>query len=522
MVRPYALAPGVTMVPLQRRMQTFIEKYYPAHNELYITAGMNGQHSTGSYHYGRTYEGSVAFAIDIGAYNDKTETMAKNQADMDLLADWLFLHVWDLTCELIHCQPSNNHQTYVKNQVKVGPYGPASTHVNHIHWAISEALLAKAEARMAAKVSPAPTPKGASPVTLFGWDISDFDYDRGLRPTHIAAAAAQGIKFLTHKATELSPGGLVVHEHFGSQIKAGRDSDIPFLGAYVVPRTGVSAASAAAEAIKFVKAQAPWILVTPVGFRRFFWQVDTEKWGYDSVSPMLGEQLCVELEKQSGHSAVHYAPAWAYGDTIPNVKRVLWASSYGTNPATGFKDAYALTGGDNAAEWHAYSGRVPRLLQYGSRTIIGGMHTCDANAFKGSEDDFAAMIGEIDMPLSPDDLEAIAKKVWTWKPGWANLLNETPLGMLADVPTRVWDADVIPVDPANTANPNWVAKNALADARNKAAAAAGLTVDKIVTAVVAALPAGTVGDLSDADLARIQGAVRAVFKAAGADPAPTP
>lgn len=105
---------------------------------------------------------------------------------------------------------------------------------------------------------------------------------------------------------------------------------------------------------------------------------------------------------------------------------------------------------------------------------------------------------EKDMALTPDDIANIAKAVWTWKPGWAGLIDETPLGMLADVPTRVWNADVIPVTPTDPTNPNWQAKNALAAAANNKPVPAAA----VAAAVVAALPPATVGSGLTADEVR--------------------
>jgi len=295
-------------------------------------------------------------------------------------------------------------------------------------------------------------------MTIFGWDASDFDYERGCRPSHIAAAAKEGISFFTHKATERSPGGLIVHEHFPTQLAAARDAGIPYLGCYVVPRTGVSAANHASSAVTEVQKRAPWLLDGSVNF---FWQVDTEKWGYDNVSPALGEAVAVELERLTGFKAVHYAPKWAYGDTIPNPARPLWASSYGSNTSGPFKTVYAARGGDSSSGWVSYSGRTPKILQFGSNCVIGGQRGCDGNAFKGSVADFGAMIGGNDVALTTEDIDKIAK--------------------------RVWDIDYVPVTPDDTSNPTWQAKNALA----QAARVKPPTVEEITAAVVAALPQPT-------------------------------
>lgn len=60
-------------------------------------------------------------------------------------------------------------------------------------------------------------------MTIYGWDASDFDHDRGMRATHIRRAAEQGIRFFTHKITE---GTHVTHQHAGDKLAAARDAGI--------------------------------------------------------------------------------------------------------------------------------------------------------------------------------------------------------------------------------------------------------------------------------------------------------
>lgn len=229
-------------------------------------------------------------------------------------------------------------------------------------------------------------------MTIYGWDASDFDVSRGLTVAEVGVAATQGIKFFTFKATE---GTWVQHENMPTFVTAARNTNIPFIGVYVVPRSGYAAYNQAKYALDYVQSVASWLL----DFPGFFWQVDTEKWPYDSVSPTLGEAVCNELEKLTpGRKAIHYAPKWAYGDTVPNVLRPLWSSNYEDNLSLDFRDLYVHRGGDSGPGWDAYSGRVPKIWQYGSRAIIGGQSTCDANAFRGTEADFATMINAIYQP----------------------------------------------------------------------------------------------------------------------------
>lgn len=216
-------------------------------------------------------------------------------------------------------------------------------------------------------------------MTLYGWDASDFDHDRG--PMDMAAAASAGISFFTHKYTESTS----TKHHPQAAMNGARAAGIPFLAAYVVPRSpGPSVAAQAAYLIAYADQVTPWWRTFP----GWFWQVDTEHWSYDKVSPAVGAAMCAELRKRTGKATIHYAPRWAYGEGVPGTDP-LWASSY----VPGSGDFRTLAGKVTDARWAAYSGRTPAILQYSSSATIGRQPTCDANLFRGSRDDFARLIG---------------------------------------------------------------------------------------------------------------------------------
>jgi hypothetical protein len=197
----------------------------------------------------------------------------------------------------------------------------------------------------------------------------------------LGAAARAGISFFTHKYTE----GTSTKHHPAAAMNAARAAGIPFLGAYMVPRTpGPSIANQVDYLIRYADAQTPWWR----DFPGWFWQMDTEHWSYDKVSGSTGAAACRELERRTGKQVIHYAPNWAYGNDIPG-DQPLWASSY----VTGAGDFKALASKVAASRWAAYSGRTPAILQYSSSATIGRQPTCDANLFRGDLDGFARLIG---------------------------------------------------------------------------------------------------------------------------------
>ncbi|MFI9639323.1 hypothetical protein ACIG87_04520 [Micromonospora sp. NPDC051925] len=227
-------------------------------------------------------------------------------------------------------------------------------------------------------------------MTLYGWDTSDYDVGRGLTSSRVTAAAGLGIAFLTSKGTEQTPSSVFRSLSCGWILAAGRDAGIPYLGVYVVVRSGVPAATQAQTVIDHADARLPWWRSWP----GFFWQVDLERWPYDAVAPAVGVQVATELEARTQKIAVLYASKGQYG-TSPLGHFPRWNANYPNNLDEGFSAAYARAGGDAGPGWAAYGSpsAVPRIWQYTSTARIGAQHTCDANAFRGTDTDFAVLIG---------------------------------------------------------------------------------------------------------------------------------
>ncbi|GAB3801040.1 hypothetical protein [Micromonospora zhanjiangensis] len=146
-------------------------------------------------------------------------------------------------------------------------------------------------------------------MTLFGWDTSDYDVGRGLTRARVTDAAGLGITFLTCKGTEQSPSAVFRSQHCGWILATARDARIPFLGMYVVVRSGVPAATQAGTLVSYANSQVPWWSAFP----GFFWQVDLERWPYDQVSPSVGVQVANELEARTAKTALMYASKGQYG-----------------------------------------------------------------------------------------------------------------------------------------------------------------------------------------------------------------
>lgn len=232
-------------------------------------------------------------------------------------------------------------------------------------------------------------------MTIFGWDASDFDWDRG--SMDLNAARRDGIDFFTHKATESTN---VKHKHYADALNRAKSAGIPFLGAYHVVRSSHSSSEQVDYFLAYVSAATPWWR----DFEGWFFQVDLEKWSYDDVASGKGEEFADILEQRSGRKAVIYASKGQYGNALLGTSHPLWNANYGSNPSKAYRQLYFDHGGDLGPGWASYSGTTAQIWQYGSNAIIGSQHTCDANAFKGTTSDFAAMIGGSSSFSSGDDM----------------------------------------------------------------------------------------------------------------------
>lgn len=210
-------------------------------------------------------------------------------------------------------------------------------------------------------------------MTVSGRDMSDFDTNESI----------SGFQFVTHKATE---GTLIAHEQYGPRLNRYRGA-VPVLGAYHVLRTpGNDGHGSLAAQLDYWVArmddQTPWWRTVP-----FMLQVDAEKWPYDNVLASTVLSFC-DLLAHSGLPGwkVAYASRGQYGDSLTGCPLPLWNADYrGSSAGLYPGDGWTSINGQPAG-WASYSGRAPALLQYTSTP-------CDKNAFRGSLNDFLALIG---------------------------------------------------------------------------------------------------------------------------------
>lgn len=397
--------PSVDTGPLGDRMATFLEAY-PKADEIYITSGKDGEHGRSSHHYGLSYNGSPTAALDIGAGGQ-----GPGSAKMRDFAKWLYDNYAAFTVELIHSTPfPDDDGFYVKNQVKYpggGPYGSPSAigHFDHVHWATSSDLLSRIEARgrdsapprVHAEVVAADAPSGlANSAPVWGWDASEYDWDRG--PMNLVAAQRDGISFFIYKATEGSDWRAA---HYQQALERARAAGIPVLGTYhfLWPNNIEAQVDFWMDT---VDAKTPWWKDVP-----WIWQIDAEKSPNAPRTANPAEIMqTVNLVKrrlaEHGNAGyvIGYTPKWLYGDTLTG-DYDIWASNYsGSGAARPFKDQYqGVT--DFQAGWKPMSGRKPRILQFASDGQVGTQHTCCVDKFDGDLYDLIRLCGREPQPIGP-------------------------------------------------------------------------------------------------------------------------
>lgn len=240
---------------------------------------------------------------------------------------------------------------------------------------------------------------------IFGVDLSDFDSDRGNSPEIVARYRSEGISFVTHKSVEVTNSTVYRHTRLGVMLTAVKDSGMPFVGSYVVPRTGPSPERIADEHVAFLDSQIPWWRT----FDGFFHQVDLEAWEYDNVSAEIGNAVFERL-LLTGKPVIKYASKGQYGDSALSVPR--WNANYPTRTSLPYRELYDLHGGNDGPGWASYGtpNRVPEIWQYGDSGVVAGQGSTDVNAFRGSELDFAKMLG---IPTTTtDEEEEMAKPIF--------------------------------------------------------------------------------------------------------------
>jgi hypothetical protein len=335
---------------------------------------------------------------------------------------------------------------------------------------------------------------------LFGLDISHHQDER----LDLGRAKREGISYVILKATE---GSTWTDPEFADNLAEARAAGL-LVAAYHYQRPG-SAAAQVANVKAVVPRDVPVIL-------------DVED-GSGDVD--LTRTLVARLRAAGYRTPLLYLPRW-YWDTLgrPSLEGLppLWSSRYPDMVVGSLADEWADVPGHY---WNGYGGLDVELLQFTSSTRIAGHQPIDANAYRGSLADLAALLGsntggggaapgqEDDMPYSAHELETFAYR------GFRNFLKEQPDEVAdalvkAGLPEIVWKG-ILLTDRSNGSRQH--PETHLASLRDRLgydhfdpikkqldqlaalmAQRAGYTVDELADAMVPRLSAALLPSLGDA------------------------
>lgn len=231
-------------------------------------------------------------------------------------------------------------------------------------------------------------------MTIYGWDASHFD--GLLSPATLARAKAEGFAFFTHKLAEGTQDTEGPNDD--TALAAARDAGFEFIGGYLIPRSSPSVSAQVDFWLEIADRSEPWWRTFP----GWFWQIDLERWSYDNVPASVGVAAAQELRARTGRQVILYASRGMYGDQLAGWDGPLWNADY----VSGAGFASSLYPGDGwAPGWAPYSGQAPVILQFTSSATIAGLTTCDANAFRGTADEFRSLItgGAMSTDLATQD-----------------------------------------------------------------------------------------------------------------------
>ncbi|MER6663249.1 glycoside hydrolase family 25 protein [Amycolatopsis japonica] len=238
----------------------------------------------------------------------------------------------------------------------------------------------------------------------------------------LARAAREGIAYAIFKATE---GNTWRDPQFERNLAAGRDAGL-IVAAYHFVRSDSSAAAQLANIARVVPKDVPLIL-----------DVESIKQNGKVVSaPSLAlvRELYGKVLAAGYRSPLIYLPRWywqTWGAPALDGLPPLWSSRYldynGGTPA----QIYQRIPG---RFWLGYGGLSAPLLQFTSSATVAGHAPVDANAFDGTREQFAALLGssshsekEVDMPAIPVSLPHSADWNYVALPFESNV-NSTVVG----------------------------------------------------------------------------------------------
>ena len=206
-------------------------------------------------------------------------------------------------------------------------------------------------------------------MVTFGLDISHYQ-DRGL---DLAQCRREGVEFVFIKSSE---GASFVDSEFAANLNEARNAGL-LAAAYHYVRSNSSAAAQVANVQRVVPKGVP---VIP--------DVEANSGGIGLVREF------VDRLRAAGYRVpLSYIPRWYWNQIgSPSLAGLppLWSSRYPDNIVGSITDEFADV---PAHYWNGYGGLDVAVLQFTSSARIAGHQPIDANAFRGSREELAVLLG---------------------------------------------------------------------------------------------------------------------------------
>jgi hypothetical protein len=206
-------------------------------------------------------------------------------------------------------------------------------------------------------------------MVTFGLDIS---HHQNIA-LDLAQCRREGIEFIFLKATE---GSTFVDSEFDANLAEARAAGL-LVCAYHYLRSSASAAAQVANVARVVPRDVP---VIP--------DVESGSGGVGLIRDFVGQ-----LRATGYHVPLTYLPRWYWQQLgQPDLTGLppLWSSRYPDNVVGSLADEWADV---PAHYWDGYGGLEVAVLQFTSSVRIAGHQPIDANAYRGTREQLAALLG---------------------------------------------------------------------------------------------------------------------------------
>lgn len=222
--------------------------------------------------------------------------------------------------------------------------------------------------------------QGRGSVTTFGLDLSHHQ-DHAL---DLARCRREGIDFVVLKATE---GSTFIDPEFTANLDEARAAGL-LVAAYHYVRANATAAAQVANVARVVPRDVPVIPDIETG----------------SGGVALLRELVDRLRAAGYRVPLVYLPRWYWQQLgSPSLAGLppLWSSRYPDNVVGSIADEFADV---PAHYWNGYGGLEVEVLQFTSSARIAGHQPIDANAYRGTRSQLAALLGGEENDMTPDEL----------------------------------------------------------------------------------------------------------------------